>query len=264
MTGPALPSVDPSGAGQQRFEAIVRAAGMDPHDRWTGGYAAYEWEHLRPALQAYAIAIEGRAVLEFGCNVGGSAVVLAALGATVSGVDADPAMPPIAAANLARHGLPGEMRLAEAGRPLPFADASFDLILANSVLEYVDPALLDRLFAEFHRLLRPEGRLFVCGTASRLPLRERHSGRWLVNWLPQGFDRLIGRSFQRGLGPMALAAALKGRFAEAGEGTSWLAARRAIHGTIGTPVKAVALLGRLTGRHPGWFAPYIELLLRRV
>lgn len=260
----AAPRFDPASEAQRRFEAAARSAGMDPADRWVGGYADYEWNHGRLALQAYAIEVAGRDVLEFGCNVGGSSVVLAALGARLTGVDADPVMPPIAAANLERHGLQGEIATVRAGDALPFADGSFDLILANSVLEYVDTRQLAGVIAELHRVLRPGGQLFICGTASRLALRERHSGRWLVNFLPSAIDRLTGKWLQRGLSPRLLAHMLRGRFEEAGDRHAWLASRRAIHGGIGAPAHLLAALGRLTGSSPGWFAPYIELLLRRI
>ncbi len=264
MSLPALPHIDRNGAAQHRFETAARAAYMDPAHRFCGGYAAYEWDHLRLALEAYAITVGGADVLELGCNVGGSSVVLAALGARVSAVDIDPVMPPIAIANLERHCLAGAISLVHAGGSLPFADGSFDLILANSVLEYIEPADLAVTIAELHRVLKPGGSLFICGTASRLALRERHSGRWLVNFLPRAANRLFSGYVQRGLSPWQLAKALSGRFIEVGGGRAWLSARRAIHGRVALPFRAYALLGRLIGRTPGWFSPYIELLLRKL
>ncbi|WP_340315882.1 class I SAM-dependent methyltransferase [Rhizorhabdus argentea] len=262
MTVPPRPAFDPEGAAQRLFERVACAARLDPSDRWVGGYADYEWDHLRLALRAYGVEAANRDVLEFGCNVGGSAVVLAALGARVTGIDIDPALVAIAGANLQRHRLAGAVRHVPAGQDLPLADASFDLVIANSVLEYVDPARLDAVLAELHRLLRPGGRLFICGTASRLALRERHSGRWLVNYLPRAVDRLTGRVLQRGLSPWLLMRGLRGRFCEEGGG-NWLAARRAIHGGVPIAGKIYALLSKLTNCPPGLIAPYIELMLRK-
>jgi SAM-dependent methyltransferase len=263
MTLPAAPRFDRESEAQRRFEAAARAAGIDPDDRWVGGYAAYEWDHLRLALDAYGIAAEGCDALEFGCNVGGSSVVLAALGARLSAADIDADLIPVAQANLDRHGLTGDVRHIGSDGRLPFADASFDLAIANSVLEYVAPEALERTVGELHRVLRPGGQLFICGTASRLALLERHSRRWFVNLLPRGIDRLTGRTLQRGLSPSLLARCLRGRFAIDGNAAQWVAARRAIHGQTSLAAQLLARLGRATGAGPGWIAPYIELLLRK-
>ncbi|KRB85927.1 hypothetical protein ASE00_04025 [Sphingomonas sp. Root710] len=252
----------PGSAAQRRFERAAEAAAYDPRDRWVGGYADYEWNHLRLALDAYRIDVAGRDVLEFGCNVGGSAVVLAALGARVQAVDIDPQLTAIAEANLTRYGQKGMVTRIDEGRVMPFASASFDLIVANSVLEYVDPSGIAMVADEFRRLLRPGGRLFICGTASRLAPRERHSGRWLVNLLPRFVDRLTGKSLQRGLSPWTLARALRDGFT-ADDGDGWLLARQSIHGRSSLAVRVLARLGRLIGHTPGWFAPTIELSLRR-
>lgn len=259
-----LPSPDRAGAAQRRFEAAARTAGMAPEDRWVGGYAEYEWAHLRPLLGAYGIDPKGLAVLELGCNVGGSSVVLAALGARVTGVDVDARAVAIADANLARHGLSGRgqaLHVADT-RALPFPDACFDVALANSVLEYVSPRQLDGVVAELHRVLRPGGRLLICGTASRLAPREGHSGRWLVNYLPTAADRLTGRPLQRGLAPWRLRRALAGRFRDQ-TGGGWARARAAIHGHLSPAARVADRAARSLGLSPGWFAPYIELLLRR-
>lgn len=258
----ARPRPRAASAAQRRFEKAVEAAGHDPADRWVGGYADYEWDHLRLALEAYHIEVAGRDVLEFGCNVGGSAVVLAALGARLHAVDIDLPLTAITEANLTRHGLKATVLRVEEGRALPFPDASFDLVVANSVLEYVDPARLREVIAEIRRLLRPGGHLFICGTASRLALRERHSGRWLVNLLPRIGDRLTGKPLQRGLSPWRLSWALRHGFT-ADDGAPWVQARQAIHGRLSVPIRIYALLGRLIGHSPGWFAPTIELSLRR-
>jgi SAM-dependent methyltransferase len=48
---------------------------------------------------------------------------------------------------------------------LPFENAEFDLVFGHAVLHHLPN--LDRAFAEFHRVLRPGGRLFFAGEPSR-------------------------------------------------------------------------------------------------
>lgn len=64
--------------------------------------------------------------------------------------------------------------------PLPFADDSFDLVYANFVVEHLQHP--ERAFAEWRRVLRPEGRLVLLtsnranplvAAADRLPRRAR-------------------------------------------------------------------------------------------
>src|ERR1700744_2138292 len=65
--------------------------------------------------------------------------------------------------NARRLGL--EVRAARAdAEPLPFADESFDLVLGHAVLHHLPN--LRRAFAEFHRVLRPGGRIVFAGERS--------------------------------------------------------------------------------------------------
>ena len=246
------------------FRIVARELGYDPDDRWVGGYVDYEWEHLRPVLAAYGIAPAGQRVLEFGCNYGASGIVMAKLGGQVTGVDVDADNIRLANANIALHRVEDHaaaLHVADT-RTMPFADASFDLAIANSVLEYVVPDELDAVLAEIHRVMRPGARLLVLGTASRLAPREVHSRRWLVNYLPSAVDRALGKNWQRGLSPLLLARAVEGRF-DVVRPESWLDARRAVHGRVSPAVRLVAAAARLSGRAPGWLSPNIELLLQR-
>ena len=78
--------------------------------------------------------------------------------------------------HLARHGgdarpqrraSGAEVKTARAdAESLPFADASFDLVLGHAVLHHLPN--LRRAFAEFHRVLRPGGRIVFAGEPSRL------------------------------------------------------------------------------------------------
>jgi SAM-dependent methyltransferase len=68
-------------------------------------------------------------------------------------------------ANAERLGLTVRTARADA-ESLPFPDASFDLVLGHAVLHHLPD--LARAFAEFHRVLRPGGRIAFAGEPSRL------------------------------------------------------------------------------------------------
>jgi SAM-dependent methyltransferase len=263
------PTVDP--AAQPAFDATVRAIGRDPADPWIGGYVAYEWRHLRAVLGAYDLAMvrpDGTPlrVLEFGSNVGASAVVMATLGAQVTGVDIDADYVRIAQANAALHGLTDRISIVHCAdtRALPFNDGSFDLILANSVLEYVASDQLPDVVRALHRVSAANSHLLITGTASRLAPQEVHSKRWLVNYWPEALDRLIaGQPLQRGLAPWTLARAMSDRFRVV-DPSRWLACRRAIHRQPRLSMYLLAGLTRPFGIAPGWLSPHIELLARRM
>ncbi len=123
-----------------------------------------ERERVLEGLRAFggdvvsARSFDGVRVLDVGTGDGTYALAAAALGATVTGVDADPAMLCAAEARAAREAravsfVPGRVEA------LPFADASFDVVVAVTVLCFVE----DRAtaFAELARVLRPGGRLVL-------------------------------------------------------------------------------------------------------
>jgi SAM-dependent methyltransferase len=79
--------------------------------------------------------------------------------------DISPGMVATLARNAQRLGL--DVRTARAdAEALPFADESFDLVLGHAVLHHLPN--LRRAFAEFHRVLRPGGRIIFAGEPSRL------------------------------------------------------------------------------------------------
>ncbi len=69
------------------------------------------------------------------------------------------------AANARRLGLEVKTAWADA-ESLPFADASFDLVLGHAVLHHLPD--LPGAFAEFRRVLRPGGRMVFAGEPSRI------------------------------------------------------------------------------------------------
>lgn len=180
---------------------------MHPDDPWVGGYVEYEWTHGRHIFETYAGSLVGKRVLEFGSNIGASAVVLAMLGAEVTGVDVSGAFCEIAELNALAHGMAKRIKILHSDdtRSLPLNSDGFDLIVCNSVLEYVQREHLAAVQAELVRVLAPGGIVLVLGTSSRLSPKEVHSGRWLVNYVPRWWDRLSGgRERQRGVSPFTV------------------------------------------------------------
>ncbi|MGI8505997.1 MAG: class I SAM-dependent methyltransferase [Solirubrobacteraceae bacterium] len=79
--------------------------------------------------------------------------------------DISPGMVQTLSENARRLGLSVRAARADA-ESLPFADASFDLVLGHAVLHHLPN--LRRAFAEFHRVLRPGGRIVFAGEPSRV------------------------------------------------------------------------------------------------
>jgi SAM-dependent methyltransferase len=105
----------------------------------------------------------GRRVLDLGCRDGALTRAYAE-GNEIVGVDADRE----ALAGAAELGI--ETRWADLDAPLPFEDASFDVVVAGELLEHLrDPR---RLVAEARRVLRPGG-VFVASVPNAYRLKNR-------------------------------------------------------------------------------------------
>ncbi|MET3132496.1 SAM-dependent methyltransferase [Oxalobacteraceae bacterium GrIS 1.11] len=187
---------------QLAFEAQARKLGLRPSDPWVGAYVDYEWRHLRLVVEALPLTLARKHVLEFGCNVGASAILFSSLGAQVSAIDICPEWVKLARLNAARYGV-ANIAFAHVPdtRALPFVDEQFNVISCNSVLEYVDEGQRAAIQREIDRVLTPGGMILLTGTSNRLWPKEIHSGRWLVNYLPRCFDRLWSKPPQRGIWP---------------------------------------------------------------
>lgn len=121
------------------------------------------------------------AVLDFGCGSGDITVGLAGAW-TMTAVDGACAM--IEAAKSRPQPSVITWMQIEPGKPLPFPDASFQGVIASSVLEYVPNP--KPLLAEFARILTPNGTLVFSVPDPRHPIRKTES-RWAllsrIDWI---------------------------------------------------------------------------------
>jgi SAM-dependent methyltransferase len=123
----------------------------------------------------------GRRVLEVGCGDGAFALALRARGADTIGVDPDPSMLAAARSRFAAAGAVVPLAAA-AGEHLPFVDASFDVVIAKTVLCFVGDATA--MIGEMARVLKPGGR-FVIGELGKRSwwAAERRIRAWLGSCL---------------------------------------------------------------------------------
>lgn len=199
----AFPTIRDTTADQQ-FQSAIRAQFPRDYD-FEARYVEHEMGHIGLLFATGVCPVQGKEVLEFGCNIGATSIVLAHYGARVTGVDIHPACLTMADLNNRRYGT-AEIcfQLVQEGERLPFPDRSFDVVTCNSVLEYVRPELLAGVQRELDRVLRPGGLLLVFGTSNALWPAEAHSGEWFSNYLPRRFDRLLRRKPSRGVPPWKL------------------------------------------------------------
>lgn len=124
----------------------------------------------RPAVLSLLPDVGGKQVLDAGCGPGAYTQRLVERGAQVLGLDASPQMIEYSQQRV-RQG--AEFRVFDLTQPLDFLqDGSFDLIVSALTISYI--ADLNRLFAEFARVLRPAG-LFVFSTHHPTADFQRHS-----------------------------------------------------------------------------------------
>ena len=146
------------------FPAQAAFATLDPHyrhfftqDKVMGRASVYGSgppTDVSPEFKAFTRLAEGR-VLDFGCGNGDVVADLRRHDRDATGLELDEprireALKPEAAPNVVLY--PG-------GAPLPFDAGSFDSIVSTEVIEHVPDVA--RYVPEFHRVLRPGGRVLV-------------------------------------------------------------------------------------------------------
>ncbi|MBC7261803.1 MAG: class I SAM-dependent methyltransferase [Chloroflexi bacterium] len=130
---------------------------------WRNAVDTFDMERLN--LIASRVS-RGENVLEVDCGPGVLAKLMQQRGAKVTGTDLS-----IVAVERARAKGIEAYQVDVDTEPLPFADASFDTVVSNSMIEH--RFFPERSFDECVRVLRPGGKFIVC-----LP----NIGHWICRW----------------------------------------------------------------------------------
>ncbi|MEO3814443.1 class I SAM-dependent methyltransferase [Sphaerisporangium sp. B11E5] len=127
--------------------------------RWRTGKGAAGWLVPEPWVVETAGRLRERGarhVLDLGCGPGRHAEAFARAGWTAAGLDRSEHAVAAARRRAEDEGLPATYHAGDFTR-LPFADASFDYVLAWNVVYHGDEDVLARVLAEVGRVLRPGG-----------------------------------------------------------------------------------------------------------
>ena len=110
---------------------------------------------MQPLRYAYHLlgGVEGKRVLDYGCGSGENSVILAALGAEVTGIDISPELIDLARKRMGVNRTHWNVRVASA-YATGESDDSFDIVLGAAILHHLD---LEESSREVHRVLKPNG-----------------------------------------------------------------------------------------------------------
>ncbi|WP_370155956.1 class I SAM-dependent methyltransferase [Streptacidiphilus sp. EB129] len=162
-----MTSDDQQGQASHTGAASPTAVAVDPprvndYDSFAEAYSSENETSLvnayyeRPAMLALAGDVADRRILDAGCGSGPLSAALRDRGAVMSGFDASEGMLELARRRL---GDGADLQVAALGDSLPYADDTFDDVVASLVLHYLEdwgPGL-----SELRRVLKPGGRLIM-------------------------------------------------------------------------------------------------------
>jgi 2-polyprenyl-3-methyl-5-hydroxy-6-metoxy-1,4-benzoquinol methylase len=157
--------------------------------------------------------------LDLGCGYGGTCIALAKAGATVTGVDLETVYLQGASIWAGEHAVPCGVSFEQASAEyLPFADASFDLVVCADLIEHVDHQ--GSVVREISRVLRPGGLALVSFPNLLSPrnlLSDPHYQMFGVSVLPRSLGswyvtHFRKRSLTYAVGRFPIASALKRAF----------------------------------------------------
>jgi SAM-dependent methyltransferase len=148
--------------------------------------------------------VAGLTVLEVGCSFGHITEYLAeqAAVARIHAFDTDPAFVAIVRTKVEEMqlGKVSEVRLLSNQETcrLPWADSSFDLVLAVGVVEHLPRRHRRAQVDEYYRVLTPGGHIAILDTPNRwFPLETHSIGLPFVQWLPPRLAHRYARALRR-------------------------------------------------------------------
>lgn len=115
----------------------------------------------------------GEDVLDIGCGAGLDTLLAAQMvgpSGSVTGIDMTPAMLAKARRSVAEMGLATVTIVEGSAEQLPFADASFDVVISNGVIDLIPDK--DAVFSEIVRVLRAGGRIQLADVTIQRPVSE--------------------------------------------------------------------------------------------
>jgi 2-polyprenyl-3-methyl-5-hydroxy-6-metoxy-1,4-benzoquinol methylase len=139
----------------------MKGADYDPHGveqysaLTTSNPVRRRWHRNKLQLLRFVGVSREDQILDAGCGAGNLVFEVAPFCRLVVGCDADPARLSVGA-----QGRRGVYVRADI-QHLSFADEAFDLIACMEVLEHLDQRITPQVLNEFHRLLKPQGKLLI-------------------------------------------------------------------------------------------------------
>jgi len=167
------------------------------YDRWREDRMWQEETQIRRlhAIERFAGDLAGKRVLDIGSGMGGFLVAAAVnSGAHAVGIEPNADYGLITRLRAARYRRTPALARA-VGEHLPFAAASFDVVLAQDILEHVGNP--DDVLREIARVLRPSGVALVTAI-NRLAWHDPHYHLYGINYLPRAVAERIIIAVKRG------------------------------------------------------------------
>ena len=139
--------VNPRELSERELHEYV--AETEGHDSQVTGVVGYFYEMYRAEVLARVDAVQGRDILEVGCGEG----------MMFDGTSTLPVQMDVSWTRVARAVGKGRYLLCGDGYELPFATASFEVVLLIAILEHTREP--QRVLAEARRVLKPGGRVVI-------------------------------------------------------------------------------------------------------